>query len=189
MCIGVCLWWNAKIWTLWINVQKYGVHGFGLINYVKIEGRSFLGDLWAWWGSWIISFSHEIPKIRVNLAEFVSFVLIYQKSGLIGAGCIWGSWGRAACWKRCAFKAEKKRFSRAAESAQFRCSRHSELSGEPRRKEGRERTTPFSLVIIFYMFRFFFLLHRTSRLIQDKRPHAWQMRIKRHVKLRCAKRA
>ena len=42
-----------------------------------------------------------------------------------------GSWGaRAAGWKCCAFKEGKKIFSRAAESAQWRSSRHSELSGE-----------------------------------------------------------
>lgn len=35
----------------------------------------------------------------------------------------------------------KKKFSRAMESAQFRCSRHSELSGEPYggRRGGREQ--------------------------------------------------
>ncbi|KAF7653493.1 hypothetical protein LDENG_00082270 [Lucifuga dentata] len=32
----------------------------------------------------------------------------------------------------------RKKISRAAESAQFCCSRHSEVSGEPRRKEGKE---------------------------------------------------
>lgn len=39
----------------------------------------------------------------------------------------------------CAFKGRSKKKSRSAAHAQFRCSRHSELSGEPRRKEGRER--------------------------------------------------
>lgn len=67
--------------------------------------------------------------------------LTYLKMGQIGAHCFWGSWGRAAGSKCCAFKGGKKKFSRAAESAQFCCSRHSELSGEPHggRRGGREQ--------------------------------------------------
>lgn len=61
-----------------------------------------------------------------------------------------GAAGGAQHHENVARSRERKKKRRAAEPAHCVCSRHSELSGEAQKKEGREggRATPFSLVTI-----------------------------------------
>ncbi|KAF1393502.1 hypothetical protein PFLUV_G00016620 [Perca fluviatilis] len=57
---------------------------------------------------------------------------------------MWGSLGARSGLKMLRVQGREKR-NRSLRSRV--CSRHSELSGEPRRKEERERTTPFFLAL------------------------------------------
>lgn len=90
-------------------------------------------------GAWLCEVQE--PREKVLLLNFpmkkLKYELTVQNSWVLCCllclvhTAMRGSWGaRAAGWKCCAFKGGKKKISRAVESAQWRSSRHSELSGE-----------------------------------------------------------